>query len=72
MFRIEENTRSKVETLISYLVWPEKSVKKVTHRKDLASKDLEAIWVPIKFPTTSALFSVIYRWELVRGHIWCF
>ena len=34
---------------------------KVTHRKDLASKDLEAIWVQIKFPTTSALFSVIYR-----------
>ena len=37
---------------------------KVTLRKDLASKDLEAIWVPIKFPTTSALFSVIYRSEL--------
>ena len=37
---------------------------KVTHRKDLASKDLEAIWVQIKFPTTSALFSVIYRSEL--------
>ena len=31
---------------------------KVTHRKDLASKDLEAIWVQIKFSTTSALFSV--------------
>ena len=37
---------------------------KATHRKDLASKDLEAIWVQIKFPTTSALFSVIYRSEL--------
>ena len=37
---------------------------KVTHRKGLASKDLEAIWVQIKFPTTSALFSVIYRSEL--------
>ena len=32
-------------------------------RKDLASKDLEAIWVQIKFPTTSALLSVIYRSE---------
>ena len=31
---------------------------KVTHRKDLASKDLEAIWVQIKFPTTSALFQL--------------
>lgn len=37
---------------------------KVTHRKDLASEDLEAIWVLVKFPTTSALFSVIYRSEL--------
>ena len=35
-----------------------------THRRDLASTDLEAIWVQIKFPTTSALFSVIYRSEL--------
>ena len=34
---------------------------KATHRKDLASKDLEAIWVQIKFPTTSALFSVILQ-----------
>ena len=34
------------------------------HRKDLASKDLEAIWVQIKFPTTTALFSVVYRSEL--------
>ena len=32
-----------------------------THRRDLASTDLEAIWVQIKFPTTSAIFSVIYR-----------
>ena len=30
----------------------------------MASTDLEAIWVQIKFPTTSALFSVIYRSEL--------
>lgn len=35
-----------------------------THRRDLASTDLEAIWVQIKFPTTPALFSVIYRSEL--------
>ena len=35
-----------------------------THRRDLASTDLEAIWVQIKFPTTSALFPVIYRSEL--------
>ena len=35
-----------------------------THRRDLASTDLEAIWVQIKFPTTSAFFSVIYRSEL--------
>lgn len=35
-----------------------------THRRDLASTELEAIWVQIKFPTTSALFSVIYRSEL--------
>ena len=37
---------------------------KVTHRKDLASKDLEAIWVQIKHPTTSASFSIIYTSEL--------
>lgn len=36
----------------------------VTHRKDLAKKDLEAIWIQAKFPTTSVLFSVIYRSEL--------
>jgi len=35
-----------------------------TLRRDLASTDLEAIWVQIKFPTTSALFSVICRVEL--------
>lgn len=34
-----------------------------TIHKDLASKDLEAIWVQIKFRTTSVLFSVIYRSE---------
>lgn len=32
-------------------------------RKDLDCKDLEAIWVQIKFPTISALFSAIYRSE---------
>ena len=32
-------------------------------RKDLAPKDLKAIWVQIKFPTISALFSVIYKSE---------
>ena len=36
----------------------------VTHRKDLAKKDLEAIWIQAKFPTTNVLFSVIYRSEL--------
>lgn len=35
-----------------------------THRRDLASTELVAIWVHIIFPTTSALFSVIYRSEL--------
>lgn len=47
-----------------------------THRRDLASTELEAIWVQIKFPTTSALFSVIYRSELECPNffedIWCF
>ena len=37
---------------------------KVTHRKDLAKKGLEAIWIQIKFPSNSALFSVMYRSEL--------
>ena len=36
----------------------------VTHRKDLAKKDLEAIWIQAKFPSTNVLFSVIYRSEL--------
>lgn len=34
------------------------------HCRDLVFTDLEAIWIQIKFPTTSALFSVIYRSEL--------
>ena len=36
----------------------------VTHRKDLAKKDLEAIWIHAKFPSTNVLFSVIYISEL--------
>jgi len=35
-----------------------------TYRRDLASKDLEAMWVQIKFPTTSALFLVFTDWNL--------
>ena len=31
------------------------------YRKDLAKKDLEAIWIQAKFPTTYVLLSVIYR-----------
>ena len=35
---------------------------RVVHRKDLGVKDLEAIWIEVKFPpSTSALFSVVYR-----------
>ena len=34
------------------------------HRKDLCNKDLEAIWVQVKFPTANVLFSVMYRSEL--------
>ena len=37
---------------------------KATHRKDLAKKDLEAIWIQIKFPSNSVLLSVMYRSEL--------
>ena len=33
---------------------------KVTHRKDLANKELEAIWIQVKLPTYNTLFSVIY------------
>lgn len=32
-----------------------------THRKDLFIKGLEAIWLQVKFPSTSVLFSVMYR-----------
>lgn len=37
---------------------------KVTHRKDLANKELEAIWIQVKLPTYNTLFSVINRSEL--------
>ena len=37
---------------------------KATHRKDLAKRDLEAIWIQIKFPSNSVLLSVMYRSEL--------
>lgn len=32
-----------------------------THGKDLFIKGLEAIWLQVKFPITSVLFSVMYR-----------
>ena len=32
-----------------------------THRRDLFINGLEAIWLQVKFPNTSALFSVMYR-----------
>ena len=32
-----------------------------THRRDLFISGLEAIWLQVKFPNTSALFSVMYR-----------
>ena len=32
-----------------------------TPRRDLFINDLEAIWLQVKFPNTSALFSVMYR-----------
>ena len=31
------------------------------HRRDLFINGLEAIWLQVKFPNTSALFSVMYR-----------
>lgn len=34
---------------------------RVIHRKDLNDMDIEAIWIEAKFPTNSALFSVVYR-----------
>ena len=36
----------------------------VTHRKDLSAKEMEAIWIQVKFPTSTSLFSVVYRSEL--------
>lgn len=33
------------------------------HRKDLLVKDIEAIWIQVKFPTHTTLFSVVYRSE---------
>ena len=32
-----------------------------THRRDLFINGLEAIWLQVKFPNTSALFSAMYR-----------
>ena len=32
-----------------------------THRRDLHTEGLEAIWLQVKFPSTSVLFSVMYR-----------
>jgi exonuclease III len=32
-----------------------------THRRDLFTKGLEAIWVQVKFPSNSVLFAVMYR-----------
>ena len=34
------------------------------HRKDLLVRDIEAIWIQVKFPAHSTLFSVVYRSEL--------
>ena len=34
------------------------------HRKDLLVKDIEAIWIQVKFPVHTTLFSVVYRSEL--------
>ena len=41
-----------------------KSYLQVIHRKDLSTRDLEAIWIQVKFQTANVLFSVIYRSEL--------
>ena len=41
-----------------------KSYLQVLHRKDLSTRDLEAILVQVKFQTANVLFSVIYRSEL--------
>ena len=34
------------------------------HRKDLLAKDIEAIWIQVKLPVLTTLFSVVYRSEL--------
>ena len=34
------------------------------HRKDLLVRDIEALWIQVKFPTHTTLFSVVYRSEL--------
>ena len=34
---------------------------KATHRRDLSIEGLEAIWLQVKFPPSTVLFSVIYR-----------
>ena len=59
LFR-QDRTKCKGGSCIMYCA----GYLQTTHRRDLASTELEAIWVQIKFPTTSALFSVIYRSEL--------
>lgn len=33
----------------------------VTHRKDLFTRNIEAEWLQVKFPSSSALFSMIFR-----------
>ena len=37
---------------------------RAVHRKDLLVRDIEAIWIQVKFPTHTTLFSVVYRSEL--------
>ncbi|CAH3133336.1 unnamed protein product, partial [Porites lobata] len=34
------------------------------HRKDLLVRDIEAVWIQVKFPAHTTLFSVVYRSEL--------
>ena len=36
----------------------------VIHRKDIAATYIDALWIQVKFPTNSTLFSVVYRSEL--------
>lgn len=59
LFR-QDRTKCKGGSCIMYCA----GYLQTTHRRGLASTELEAIWVQIKFPTISALFSVIYRSEL--------